>query len=155
MLILVLHCPNLNLLRVREPAIYARATLEDIDRRLSEVAEANGVALTTLQSNHEGVLIDQVQDARGVFDGLLINPGGLTHSSVSLRDALASAPPTVVVHLTNIHAREPFRHQDLMAPVCVGGVYGLGADVYELGLLGLIRWLQREGQGDRAPASAS
>lgn len=149
MRLLVLHGPNLNLLGQREPETYGRVTLEEIDERLRTVAAEHGAELSSLQTNHEGALIDEVQAAMGRFDGLLVNPGGLTHSSVSLHDALAAGPPAVVVHMTNIHAREPFRHRDLIAPACVGGVYGFGANAYELGLVALIGHLERaDARGD-------
>jgi 3-dehydroquinate dehydratase-2 len=136
--ILVLHGPNLNLLGRREPAIYGRHTLDDVNQALAEEAAALGVAIAVRQTNHEGVLIDAVHEAiDGGVDGILINPGALGHSSVALRDALAAGPPALEVHLSNPHAREPFRHQLLLAPVCVGGIYGLGIESYRLGLRGL------------------
>jgi 3-dehydroquinate dehydratase-2 len=140
--ILVLHGPNLNLLGQREPAIYGRHTLDDVNRALVDEAAELGVTIEVHQSNHEGALIDAIQAAiHGGADGILINPGGLGHSSVALRDALAAAPPAIEVHLSNPHAREPFRHQLLLASVCVGGVYGLGLESYRLGLAGLVAHL--------------
>jgi 3-dehydroquinate dehydratase-2 len=143
MRILVLHGPNLNLLGTREPEVYGRDTLEDINRMLHALATEQGVTLEVMQSNHEGVLIDAIQEAIGHVDGLLINPGGLGHTSVALRDALAAAPPAVEVHLSNPQARESFRHVSLIAPVCLGGVFGFGAEGYRLGLLGLIARLRQ------------
>ena len=143
MRVLVLHGPNLNLLGSREPRIYGTDTLAQIDQGLAELAQELGVELRVVQSNHEGRLIDEIHNAIGGFDGIVINAGGLTHSSVALRDALAAGPPAVAVHLTNIHAREPFRRTDLIAPVCVGGVFGFGADVYRLGLEALTRHIER------------
>ena len=143
--ILVLHGPNLNLLGEREPEVYGRTTLAEIDARLRRLADELGVEIDCRQSNHEGVLIDAVQGAIGTRDGVLINAGGLTHSSVALRDALAAGPPAVEVHLSNIHAREPFRRSSLLAGVCVGGVFGLGVDSYLLGLRGLVGWLRERG----------
>lgn len=134
MKILLLHGPNLNLLGVREPAVYGRTSLRELDDEIRAWASARGVTVTIKQSNHEGVLIDEIQAALGNVDGIVINPGGLTHTSVSLRDALAAAPPAVIVHLTNIHAREHIRQQDVIAPVCVGGVFGFGPQAYVLGL---------------------
>lgn len=136
--VLVLHGPNLNLLGVREPGIYGSATLADVDRELTELGAALGLAVDCRQSNHEGELIDWIHDARSKADAILINPGGLTHTSVALRDALAGAAlPTVEVHLSNIHAREAFRQQSLVSAVCAGVITGLGTDSYLLGLRAL------------------
>jgi 3-dehydroquinate dehydratase II len=136
MSILVLHGPNLNLLGTREPAVYGHTTLAQIDADLAQMAAHAGAALSSLQSNHEGVLIDRIQQARA--DGtefILINPGGLTHTSVALRDALAAvALPFIEVHLSNIHRREPFRHHSYLSDLAVGVICGLGADGYRLAL---------------------
>jgi 3-dehydroquinate dehydratase-2 len=140
--LLVLHGPNLNLLGQREPAVYGTATLAEIDQVLRATAAEAGVTLEIVQSNHEGTLIDALHAAIGHADGVLINAGGLTHTSVTLRDALAAGPPAVEVHLSNPQAREAFRHVSLLAPVCVGGVFGLGGASYRLGLLGLIGHLE-------------
>ena len=141
--ILVLHGPNLNLLGQREPEVYGHQTLADIDRELTALAAELGVSLTTCQSNHEGVLIDQLHAAAaGGFAGVIINPGGLTHTSVALRDAIAGIDlPVVEAHLSNIHARETFRQQSYVAGVVVAQVAGFGAISYQLALRGLVTHL--------------
>jgi 3-dehydroquinate dehydratase-2 len=136
--ILVLHGPNLDALGTREPDVYGRDSLSDIVQRLEKLAAELGVELKSQQSNHEGVLIDALHGARGRMDGILLNPGGLTHTSVALRDAVAaSGVPVVEVHLTNTAAREPFRHRSLVAGAALGVVQGFGADSYLLGLRAL------------------
>ncbi|MEW5890561.1 MAG: type II 3-dehydroquinate dehydratase [Pseudomonadota bacterium] len=134
--ILVLHGPNLNLLGTREPEVYGRTTLAEIDRSLQRRAKEAGIELDTFQSNHEGALIDRVQAAaREKVAFILINPGGYTHSSVALRDALAAvAIPFIEVHLSNIHAREPFRHKSYFSDLAAGVICGLGAKGYHLAL---------------------
>jgi 3-dehydroquinate dehydratase-2 len=140
MKLVVLHGPNLNLLGTREPEIYGRRTLAEIDAGLVELGAAHGVVVETHQSNHEGGLIDLLQRARTEARGIILNPGGLTHTSVSLRDAVAATGlPVIEVHLSNIHAREPFRHTSMIAPVTVGQIVGLGALGYEFALLALVR----------------
>jgi 3-dehydroquinate dehydratase II len=134
--VLVLNGPNLNLLGTREPDVYGHDTLADIERKLAPVAQSLGVGCTWFQSNHEGALIDRIHSAR--TDGTqfaVINPGGLTHTSVSLRDAFSGVNlPFVEVHLSNIHRRESFRHKSLLADVAVGTVVGLGSFGYEAAL---------------------
>lgn len=144
MKILVLHGPNLNLLGTREPAVYGKETLDDINTHLRERAARDNVELRIVQSNHEGVLIDELHRARADgFDGMLINPGALTHYSYALRDAIAAIEkPTVEVHLSNVHKREEFRHRSVLAAVCVGQVLGFGWRSYLLGLEGLIDHLK-------------
>jgi 3-dehydroquinate dehydratase-2 len=143
MRILVIHGPNLNLLGTREPEIYGHTTLDQIDARLTRVAKEAGFELDCHQSNHEGVLVDRIQEARGTAAGILINPAGLTHSSVSLRDALAATDlPVVEVHLSNVFARESFRHHSFVSGVALGVVSGFGPESYRLGLEALIQHLR-------------
>lgn len=136
--VLVLHGPNLNLLGLREPDVYGTDTLADANTQLATLAAELRVQVTARQSNHEGQLIDWLHEARDHFEGVLINPGGYTHTSVALRDAIAAIEkPCVEVHLSNIHRREPFRHISLTAPSCVGAIMGFGIQSYLLGLRAL------------------
>ena len=136
---LVLHGPNLNLLGEREPAIYGSMSLDDINAKLSELGKTLGAEVECLQSNHEGALIDALQDARTWASGVVFNPGGYTHTSVALRDAISAIQiPVVEVHLSNVYAREEFRHASMISAVCKGKVVGFGWRSYELGLRGLI-----------------
>ena len=141
--ILLVHGPNLNLLGKREPAHYGTMRLEDIDARMMEIAKDNGAELRAFQSNSEGALIDAIHDAGSWADGILINPGAYGHYSYALRDALAAVQlPAIEVHISNIHAREAFRHTSVIAPVVVGCITGLGWRSYSCGLHALIGMLK-------------
>lgn len=142
--VLVLNGPNLNLLGHREPEVYGRATLSDLEAEVREEAKSLGVPVEFFQSNHEGALIDRLHEARGNVTGALLNPGGLTHTSVSLRDAVSGVDfPVIAVHLSNIMGREPFRRRDLIAPVCRGLIMGLGVTGYRVGLRALVAVSER------------
>ena len=144
--VLVLNGPNLNLLGTREPDVYGSTTLDDIEQALKDLAKDLGATVECRQSNREGQLIDWLHDARDSFDGVVMNPGGLTHTSVSLRDGIAATGlPTVEVHISNTQARESFRHQSVTAPVCIGSVIGFGKNSYALGLSALIDYLNAAG----------
>ncbi len=139
--ILILHGPNLNLLGTREPDVYGRETLADINAMLTEHAERLQVQVRCLQSNHEGELIDAIHKAEET--ALLFNPGAFTHYSIALRDAVAAKGlPTVEVHLSNVHAREEFRHRSVIAPVCLGQISGFGSYSYVVGLAALVHHLE-------------
>ena len=141
--ILVIHGPNLNLLGAREVDVYGSVTIEDINKDLKKCAKSKGVAIEILQSNHEGDIVEKIGSAKGKFDAILINPAAYTHTSVAIRDAISAVSiPTVEVHLSNIYAREEFRHTSLIAPVARGQVSGFGKMSYLLGLeaaVGLIK----------------
>ena len=152
MKILVLNGPNLNLLGRREPAVYGTDTLADIERRLQAEAARLGVELDCRQSNEEGQLVTAIGETPGRYDGLILNPGAYTHTSIALRDAIAAAGvPCVEVHLSNPAAREEFRRRSYTAAVCAGVVQGFGAESYRLALEGLVAKLGRESEwGPRA-----
>jgi 3-dehydroquinate dehydratase-2 len=142
--IAVVHGPNLNLLGRREPEVYGRQTLAELNQKLAEVASALGVEVETFQANGEGELIDFIQRAAQHVNGFIVNAGAYTHTSIALRDALAGVGrPFVEVHLSNTQAREAFRQQSLLAPKAVGAIMGFGADSYTLGLNGLVSYLRR------------
>ena len=143
MKILLINGPNLNLLGTREPEKYGNTTLKDIEDSLKTRANELGAKLDCFQSNHEGEIIDNIHSARGKYDGIIINAGGLTHTSVSLRDAISSVNiPTVEVHMTNIHAREEFRHTSFVSGVSVAQVVGFGKNSYKYALEGLVEILK-------------
>jgi 3-dehydroquinate dehydratase-2 len=139
MKILILHGPNLNLLGTREPEVYGSMTLENINEKMIALGKELNAEIKCIQSNHEGALIDALHDARAWANGVLFNPGGYTHTSVALRDAISAIQiPVIEVHLSNVYAREEFRHHSFVSAVCKGKVTGIGWKSYELGLRGLI-----------------
>ena len=142
--VLVIHGPNLDLLGQREKNIYGETTLDDINQTLKEMAEDNEIELEFFQSNHEGDMVDKIgQSKKNGFAAILMNPAAYTHTSVAIRDAVAAVEiPTVEVHLSNIHAREEFRHKSLIAPVAQGQICGFGIDSYLLGLEAIIGWIK-------------
>lgn len=144
--VLVLNGPNLNLLGQRQPDVYGHATLADIEALCRDKARALGLGLAFAQSNHEGALVDAIHAARGPHDGIILNAGAYTHSSVALMDAIASVElPVIELHLSNIHAREPFRHRSYIAPVALGVICGFGAKGYELALEAVAAHLEPAG----------
>jgi 3-dehydroquinate dehydratase-2 len=143
--VMVLHGPNLNLLGTREPGVYGAGTLADIDRLVGERAAARGASVECHQSNVEGELVNRIHEARGRAQAIIINPAAYTHTSVAIADALrAVALPAVEVHLSNVHAREPYRHQSFVAPVCVGTIGGFGARGYALALDAVLDLLEEK-----------
>ena len=143
--ILIIHGPNLNLLGKREPKIYGAVTIKMIDDLLMKLAKEKKVAIETFQSNHEGEIVSKIGEAKGTFDAIVINPAAYTHTSVAIRDAIAAVKvPTIEVHLSNIYAREEFRHHSLVAGVAVGQISGFGAKSYELGFLAALSLLDKK-----------
>jgi 3-dehydroquinate dehydratase-2 len=148
MKILVLHGPNLNLLGAREPEVYGSMTLGDINFKMIELGKELGAEITCLQSNHEGALIDALHDARAWANGVIFNPGGYTHTSIALRDAISAIQiPVIEVHLSNVYAREEFRHVSMISAVCKGKIVGLGWRSYLLGLRALVEMLREADAG--------
>lgn len=147
--LLVLHGPNLNLLGKREPHLYGSVRLEEINRFLIEKGEKLGFSVACVQSNHEGVLIDNIHQALGNYQGIVINAGAYTHTSVAIRDAIAAVKiPTVEVHLSNIYQRESFRHFSYIASVAIGQISGFGSNSYVLGLCALVDYLNNHSQSE-------
>jgi len=141
--IAVIHGPNLNLLGLREPEVYGALTLEQINERMLDLARKENLELRISQSNMEGTIIDSIQDALEWADAIVINPGAYTHTSVAIRDAITAVRlPTVEVHMSNVHRREPFRHHSYVSPVVVGQVVGFGVDSYLLGLIAAKRTVE-------------
>ena len=144
MKILILNGPNLNLLGTREPEKYGNQTLSDVENFVRFEAEKLGVEVDFYQSNIEGELVNKIQEAKGNFDGIVMNPAAYTHTSVAIRDALLAVQiPTIEVHISNIHTREEFRKISLTAPACVGQITGFGINSYKLGLIGLVDYLNK------------
>ena len=143
MKILILHGPNLNLLGTREPEVYGSMTLDDINNQLIELGKELGVEVKSTQSNHEGALVDALHDARTWANGVVFNPGAYTHTSIALRDAISAIDiPVVEVHLSNVYAREEFRHVSMISAVCKGKITGFGWQSYMLGLRALVEMLE-------------
>lgn len=145
MKILLINGANLNMLGSREPEKYGTTTLKDIERTVVARGKELGAEVHVYQSNHEGEIVDKIQNSRGIYDGIIINAGGYTHTSVVIRDAIAASEvPTVEVHMTNIHAREEFRHTSLLSGVCVAQVVGFKELSYTLALIGLVNYLSSQ-----------
>jgi 3-dehydroquinate dehydratase-2 len=141
--LLILNGPNLNLLGTRQPDVYGATTLADIEQMCNNEASGLGVSLKFVQSNHEGVLIDEIHAASGSFDGVVLNAGAFTHTSIAIRDAISSVDvPVIELHLSNIHAREPFRHVSQIAAVVVGQICGFGAAGYSLAIRAMVSHLE-------------
>jgi len=145
MRILIINGVNMNMLGIREPDKYGSTTLKDLEKDLYSFSFELGVDIETYQSNHEGEIVEKIHSALNNFDGIIINPGAYTHTSVAIRDAISAVSiPTVEIHITNIHAREDFRHESLIAPVCLAQISGFGLDSYKLGLRGLADFLKNK-----------
>ncbi len=145
MKIFVINGVNMNMLGIREPEKYGSMTLKDLEKFLYAYSFELGVDIEMFQSNHEGEIVEKIHSAYKTADGIIINPGAYTHSSVAIRDALAAVDiPTVEIHMTNIHSREDFRHKSLIAPVCIAQISGFGFESYKLGLKGLVDFLKND-----------
>ena len=143
--ILLINGPNLNLLGTREPEIYGNKTLSDIEQELTITAESKGILLECFQSNHEGEIVDKIQDARKNFNGIIINAAAFTHTSVAIRDALEIfKKPIIELHISNIYRRENFRHKSLISDVVTGGIYGLGPEGYILAIISMEKMMKNE-----------
>lgn len=150
MKILIIHGPNLNLLGQREPGIYGNISIKTIDADLKALAKKYKSSVTSFQSNHEGEIVTQIQEAQGRFDAIVMNPAAYTHTSVAIRDAVAAIKiPVVEVHLSNIYAREAFRHHSLIAPVARGQVSGFGAHSYQLGFMAAVELISQSPKGKK------
>ena len=140
--LLVINGPNLNLLGTRQPEVYGKTTLAEVEKLCLAVAKDAGSKATCMQSNHEGTLVEAIHNARGKYDGIVLNAGAYTHTSIALMDAISSTEiPTVELHLSNIHAREEFRHKSYIAPVAVGQICGFGPNGYKLAIEALLNYL--------------
>lgn len=145
MKILVINGVNMNMLGIREPDKYGSMTLKELEKDLYAYSFELGIDIETYQSNHEGEIVEKIHSAYNNADGIVINPGAYTHTSVAIRDALSAVNiPTVEIHMTNIHSREDFRHKSLIAPVCMAQISGFGVDSYKLGLKGLVNFLKSD-----------
>lgn len=143
MKILVINGVNMNMLGVREPQKYGNLTLKELEKDLFAYSFELGINIETYQSNHEGEIVEKIHSAKDIFDGIVINAGAYTHTSVAIRDAISSVElPTVEVHMTNIYKREEFRHHSYIAPVCVGQISGFGGDSYKLGLKAIVDYIE-------------
>lgn len=145
MKIFVINGVNMNMLGIREPEKYGSMTLKDLEKILYAYSFELGVDIEMFQSNHEGEIVEKIHSAYKTTDGIIINPGAYTHTSVAIRDAIAAVNiPTVEIHMTNIHSREDFRHKSLIAPVCIAQISGFGFESYKLGLKGLVDFLKND-----------
>lgn len=149
MKILIINGVNMNMLGIREPEKYGSMTLEDLEKELYAYSFELGIDIETYQSNHEGEIVEKIHSAKDIYDGIVINAGAYTHTSIAIRDAIASVGlPTVEIHMTNIYKREDFRHNSFIAPVCIGQISGFGNNSYKLGLNGLVNYLSLTNKQD-------